>query len=95
MDNVLIRNQVRRSLAAIGRSILPEDHKGRLTNLSVRIGQDATFVRADVVAPPGLLTQELIDAIRNKLSEIVKIPVVFEVGIIPETIMRSSETDKS
>jgi uncharacterized hydrophobic protein (TIGR00271 family) len=95
MDNVLIRNQVRRSLAAIGRSILPEDHKGRLTNLSVRIGQDATFVRADVVAPPGLLTQELIDAIRNKLSEIVKIPVVFEVGIIPETIMCSSETDKS
>lgn len=91
MDNILIRNQVRRSLAAIGRSILPEDHKGRLTNLSVRIGQDATFVRADVVAPPGLLTQELIDVIRNKLSETVKMPVVFEVGIIPETILRSTE----
>ena len=95
MDNLLIRNQVRRSLTIVGSSILPADHDVRLTNLSVRIGQDAVFVRGDMVAPPGLLTQELINAYRDQLSEIVEMPVVLEFGIIPETILRSAEKDKS
>ena len=91
MDNLLIRNKVRRSLTIVGSSILPADHDVRVTNLSVRIGQDATYVRADVVTPPGLLTQKLINAYRDQLSEIVAMPVVLEFGIIPETILRSTE----
>jgi hypothetical protein len=62
-----------------------------LTNLGVRIGRDAIFVRGDMVAPPDLMTQELINAYRDQLSEIVKMPVVLEFGIIPETILRSTE----
>jgi len=95
MDNILIRNQVRRSLTIIGSSILPADQDVRLTNLSVRIGRDATFVRGDVVAPPGLLTEELINALRDRLSETVKMPVVLEFGIIHETILRSTGKGKS
>jgi uncharacterized hydrophobic protein (TIGR00271 family) len=91
MDNLLIRNQVRRSLTIVESSILPADHDVRLTNLGVRIGRDAIFVRGDMVAPPDLMTQELINAYRDQLSEIVKMPVVLEFGIIPETILRSTE----
>jgi hypothetical protein len=47
--------------------------------------------RADIVASPGLLTQELVDSIRSKIVEMVQTPVVLQFSIIPETIFRSPE----
>jgi len=52
-------------------------------------------VRGDIVTHPGLFTQELINALRDKLSEMVKRMVVLEFGIIPETILRSTEAANS
>jgi uncharacterized hydrophobic protein (TIGR00271 family) len=95
MDNLLIRNQVRRSLTVESRALLPANHDVRFTNLSVRIGQNAVFVRGDIVAPPGLFTQGLINVLRDKLSKMVKMPVILEFGIIPETILRSSDVSAS
>jgi len=48
-------------------------------------------VRGDIVASPGLFTQELINALRDKLSEMVTMPVILEFGIVPEMILRSME----
>jgi uncharacterized membrane protein len=91
MDNLLIRNQVHRSLTVESRALLPAKHDFRFTNLSVRIRQGTVFVRGDIVASPGLFTQELINALRDKLSEMVTMPVILEFGIIPEMILRSME----
>jgi hypothetical protein len=91
MDNLLIRNQVYRSLTVESRELLPAEHDFRFTNLSVRIRQGTVFVRGDIVASPGLFTQKLINALREKLSERVTMPVILEFGIIPETILRSTE----
>ena len=75
------------------RALLLADRDVRFTNLSVRIAQGAAFVRADIVAAPGLLTQETINSIRDKISERVEMPVKLEFSIIPETILRSSGKD--
>jgi uncharacterized hydrophobic protein (TIGR00271 family) len=93
MDNLLVRNQVHRSLTVETRALLLADRDVRFTNLIVRIAQGAAFVRADIVAAPGLLTQETINSIRDKISERVKMPVNLEFSIIPETILRSSGKD--
>jgi hypothetical protein len=95
MDNLLVRNQVHRSLTVESRALLPVDHNARFTNLSVRIMQSAVFVRGDIVASPGLFTQGLINVLRDKLSKMVKMPVILEFGIIPETILRSTEAASS
>ena len=71
MDNLLVRNQVHRSLTVESCALLPVDHNARLTNLSVQIGQNTVFVRGDIVASPGLFTQGLINVLRDKLSKMV------------------------
>ena len=91
MDNLLVRNQVHRSLTVETRALLPAEHDFRLTNLSVRIRKGVVFVRGDIVASPGLFTQELTNTLRGRLSEMVKMPVILEFGIIPERILRSTE----
>ena len=63
--------------------------------IAVALGKDTVFVRCDVTAIPGLITQTSIDAIRDQLSEMLEMPVVLEFGIIPETFPRSTEKDKS
>lgn len=88
LDNMLIRNQVRRNLTVIGRSVLTDN--ARLTNLSVRNRKDTTYVRGDVVAGPDVITQKTINTIRDLLSEAIERSVVLEIGIIPETIIRST-----
>ena len=93
MDNLLVRNQVHRSLTVETRELLLVDRDVRFTNLSVRFARGVAFVRADIVAAPGLLTQETINSIRYKMSERVKMPVNLEFSIIPETILRSSGKD--
>jgi len=91
MDNLLVRNQVHRSLTVESRALLPAEHDFRFTNLSVRIRQGSVFVRGDIVAAPGLFTRKLINALREKLSAMVTMPVILEFGIIPEMILRSTE----
>ena len=95
MDNLLVRNQVHRSLTVETRALLLADRDVRFTNLSVRIARGVAFVRADIVAAPGLLTQETINSIRDKISERVEMPVNLEFSIIPETILRSSGKDNA
>ena len=91
MDNLLIRNQVYRGLIIEGNTLIPEKYNVRFTNLSVRIAQDKdiVYVRGDLVAPPGLFTPNLMNALRDKLSTRVEIPVSLEFGIIHETTLRS------
>jgi hypothetical protein len=95
MDNMLIRNQIRRNLTVIGRSILPEDSNARLTNLSVRIERKTIYVLCDVVSATGQITQKSINTIRDRLSEMIERPVVLKVGIIPETVLLSTKKIKS
>ena len=88
---MLIRNQIRRNITVIGRSILTEDTNARLTNLSLRIERETVHVRCDVVSATGEITQKSINAIRDRLSEIIERSVVLKVGIIPEAVLQSTK----
>ena len=92
MNNLIIRNQIRRNLAFITVYLLPEDYnKIRMRNLDVQIEDEIIYVRANAVAQPGVISQPFIDKLQNKLSESIERPVILEVGIIEEPIMRSSQ----
>lgn len=96
MKNLLIRNQIRRNITLIAHSHLPKDYTSiRITNLSVRIGREVIYVRADIVAPSGLITQQFIDEARDDLSEMIGKPVVAELGVIIESVIRSIKEDTS
>ena len=90
MDNLLIRNQIHRSLTTEAGVLLPAEHNARYTSLNVRISGGTVYVRADIVATQGLINQAMADTLRNKLNEIVNMPVVLEIGIVPETLIYSS-----
>ena len=95
MDNMLIRNQIRRNITVIGRSILPEDTNARLTNLNVRIERETVYVRCDAVSTTGEVTQKSINTIRDHLSVMIERPVVLKVGMVSETVLHSTEKGKS
>ena len=99
MENLLIRNKVYRNLNTISRSALPVDFNFQMTSLSARIGQEAIFVRGDIVAPPGvppgLIQRSDVNLMRDRLSDVVQRPVELELGIVHETILRSAENDSS
>lgn len=91
MDNLLVRNLVHRSLTAKTQELVLEDRDIRFSNLSIRLKKGIAFVRADLVAAPDILNQEIMDSIRDGISELIEMPVILEFSIIPETIMRSSD----
>ena len=91
MDNLLVRNLVHRSLTVKTQELALADRDVRFSNLSIRIHQGTAFVRADLVAQPGALNQDVVDSIRDNISEQIEMPVVLEFSIIPETIVRSRD----
>ena len=91
MENLLVRNLVHRSLTIKTQELALADRDVRFSNLSIRMRQGAAFVRADLVAPPGALNQDVVDSIRDSMSELKEMPVVLEFSIIPEKIVRSSD----
>jgi len=95
MDNLLVRNLVHRSLSDKTQELVGVDSDIRFSNLSVRIRQGVAFVRADLVASPGILNQDVVDSIRDNISELVEMPVILEFSIIPETIVRSTDVVKA
>jgi len=95
MDNLLIRNKIYRGLIIEGNELISKNRNARVTNLSVRPKQDIVLVRADIVAEPGLITQELINKLNEELSERVAKPVRLEFGIIHETTLSSEKGAKS
>ena len=95
MDNLLVRNLVHRSLTVKTQELVLADRDVRFSNLSIRLKNGSAFVRADLVASPGVLTQGVVDSIRDSISERIEMPVVLEFSIIPETIVRSTDVDTS
>ncbi|NOR37062.1 MAG: DUF389 domain-containing protein [Woeseiaceae bacterium] len=89
MDNLLVRNQVHRSMSVESNVYLPEASNVRFRSLGVQIKQGVVYVRANVVASPSLIEQETVDALRSKLEEIVGQQVVLEFGVIPEEVITS------
>ncbi len=89
MDNLLVRNLVHRSLTVKTQELVPADRDVRFSNLSIRLKEGVAFVRADLVASPGVLNQGVVDSIRDNISELIEMPVALEFSIIPETIVRS------
>ncbi|MDX2349990.1 MAG: DUF389 domain-containing protein [Porticoccus sp.] len=89
MDNLLVRNLVHRSLTITTQELVLADRDVRFSNLSIRLKQGMAFVRADLVAAPGVLSQPVVDSIRDNISKLIDMPVVLEFSIIPETIVRS------
>ena len=87
MEHLLIRNQVRRTLAL--HDLLPDDARFRATNLRVTIRDGTAYVTGDIVTDQKLISQELIDRSREKLEGIIKRPVVVEYALIPEIVYRS------
>ena len=65
--------------------------------IAIAFGQEATFVRGDIVAPhsvpPGLIQRSDVNLMRDRLSDVVQRPVELEFGIVHETILRSAEND--
>jgi hypothetical protein len=55
------------------------------------VEKGSAFVRADLVASPGILNQGVVDSIRESISELIEMPVVLEFSTIPETIVRSTD----
>jgi len=84
-------NLVHRSLTFKTQELALADRDVRFSNLSIRIRQGTAFVRADLVAQVGALNQDVVDSIRNNISELIDMPVILEFSIIPETIVRSSD----
>ena len=91
MDNLLVRNLVHRSLTVKTQELVLADRDVRFSNLSIRLKQGVAFVRADLVAAPGVLSQRVVDSIRDNISQMIEMPVVLEFSIIPETIVRSTD----
>lgn len=91
MNNLLIRNLIRRNLTVIGTELLPDYSNVRLRNLNVRIGKEVILVNAEAVAPPGAITESFLNETRKRLSEIVNRPVVLQVRVYDVAIMRSAE----
>jgi len=91
MDNLLIRNQVRRSLNVEGSKLFPENAQLRLTELQVRIQQGRVWVKGGAIGDASLVTQARLDALRDMIEGIVDKPVEMEFSIVPETIVRSSQ----
>ena len=91
MDNLLVRNLVHRSLTVKTQELVLADRDVRFSNLSTRLKQGMAFVRADLVAAPGVLSQDVVDSIRDNMSKLIEMPVVLEFSIIPETIVRSAD----
>ncbi|MDJ0804802.1 MAG: DUF389 domain-containing protein [Desulfobacterales bacterium] len=67
--------------------------------IAIAFGQEAIFVRGDIVAPhsvpPGLIQRSDVNLMRDRLSDVVQRPVELELGIVHETILRSAENDSS
>ena len=95
MDNLIVRNQVHRSLTVKTQELVLADRDVRFNNLSIRLKNGSAFVRADLVASPGVLNQGVVDSIRDSISELIEMPVVLEFSIIPETIVRSTDVATS
>jgi len=91
MDNLLVRNLVHRSLTVKTQELVLADRDVRFSNLSIRLKKGVAFVRADLVASPGILSQVVVDSIRESISKLIEMPVVLEFSIIPETIVRSTD----
>ena len=91
MDNLLVRNLVHRSLTVKTQELVLADRDVRFSNLSIRLKQGVAFVRADLVAARGVLSQDIVDSIRDNISKLIEMPVVLEFSIIPETIVRSAD----
>ena len=91
MKNLMIRNQIRRNLMVIAIDLLPDYSNVRLRNLTVRIGKDVILVKANAIAPPGMITESFINETRNRLTEVVGKPVVLEVGIYFMSVIRSKD----
>ena len=94
MDNLLARNLVHRSLTVKTQQLVLADRDVRFSNLGIRLAKGVAFVRADLVAAPGVLTQGVVDSIRDDISKLIEMPVVLEFSIIPETIVRSTDLDR-
>ncbi len=95
MDNLLVRNLVHRSLTVKTKQLVLSDRDVRFSNLSIRLNKGVAFVRADLVAPPGILNQGVVDSIRDNISEHIEMPVILEFSIIPETIVRSTDVSET
>ncbi len=95
MDNLLVRNLVHRSLTVKTKQLVLSDRDVRFSNLSIRLKKGVAFVRADLVAAPGILNQGVVDSIRDNISEVVEMPVILEFSIIPETIVRSTDVSET
>lgn len=95
MENLLVRNLVHRSLEFKTQALVPVDGDIRFDNLSVRIVEGVAFIRADLVATPGILNQEVVDSIRDNISDFIEMPVILEFSIIPETIVHSTNVLKT
>jgi uncharacterized hydrophobic protein (TIGR00271 family) len=92
MKNLLIRNNIRRNLTVMATALLPEEDYTRihLQKLIVKIDKKVVFVRAEVDAEPGVVTQVFIDKLQDKLSENIGMPVILEVGVTLESVFRSN-----
>jgi hypothetical protein len=66
------------------------DRDVRFSNLTIRFKAGIADVRADVVTAPDILSQDVVDSIRDNISQKIEMPVVLEFSIIPEKIVRSS-----
>ena len=91
MDNLLVRNLVHRGLTVKTQELVMADRDVRFSNLSIRLKKGSAYVRADLVAEKGALSQDIVDSIRDNISERIGMPVVLEFSIIPEMIVRSSD----
>ena len=90
MDNLLVRNLVHRSLTIKTQELVLADRDVRFSNLSIRFKRGIAYIRADLIAAPGVLNQEVVDSIRADISEVIEMPVILEFSIIPETVVRST-----
>ncbi len=92
LDNLMIRNAVSRNLGVVARYVLEQqDSRLEMTKLSAHITRDGVLVSADVTAPVDTITQEVVDTLRNQLSETLNRRVDLEMRVSPTKLIASSK----
>lgn len=90
LDELLVRNQVQRSLIAESRKIIGPDTEIRFTSITTRFSPNNIVVRVDIVDSEQAIDQEFTDTLQQNLSQLINRPVHLEIGVIPERVLHSN-----
>lgn len=93
LEELLVRNKVQRSLISESHEIIGADTEIRFTSITTRFDEDSVVIRVDIVDGAQIITQDFTNALQQRMRALADRPVLLEIGVIPERVLRSQEID--